>query len=99
MGRMHTLVRGSLLVVAAIIATAALAEDAKVATAAIPPPAKAAEPSPIDNATLYCRNISNAAADARYARQTDSLAAMSKELSDRIDALEKKRAEYESWVK
>jgi flagellar motility protein MotE (MotC chaperone) len=35
----------------------------------------------------------------RYARQSDALAAMSKELSDRIDALEKKRAEYETWVK
>jgi flagellar motility protein MotE (MotC chaperone) len=83
---------------AMVLATPATAQDAK--PAAIPTPAgKAVDPSPVDNATLYCRNISNAAADARYARQSDALAAMGKELSDRIDALEKKRAEYETWVK
>jgi flagellar motility protein MotE (MotC chaperone) len=51
-----------------------------------------------DNASLYCRNIANAAADARYARQTQSLAAMEKELDDRIAELEKKQAEYQQWV-
>lgn len=84
------------LVLAAAI-TAALAEA----------PARAADAgqasaSPIDaatdNAAQYCRNITNAAADARYARQTDALTAMNKALGDRIDALEKKRAEYEQWV-
>jgi flagellar motility protein MotE (MotC chaperone) len=74
------------------------AEEAK--TAPVPAAAAAAaDPSPADNATLYCRNIANAAADARYTRQADALALMNKELSDRIDALEQKRAEYEAWVK
>jgi flagellar motility protein MotE (MotC chaperone) len=52
-----------------------------------------------DNAAQYCRNIANAAADARYARQAEALAAMQKELDDRIAKLEAKRAEYEEWVK
>lgn len=52
-----------------------------------------------DNASQYCRNIASAAADARYARQADALAAMEKELDDRIAKLEAKRAEYEDWVK
>ena len=67
-----------------------------------PAPAAAATPeatSTGDNAAEYCRNIANAAADARYARQADALAAMEKELDDRIAKLEAKRAEYEEWVK
>ncbi|CAN5196021.1 hypothetical protein BH10PSE9_BH10PSE9_12070 [soil metagenome] len=82
-----------------VTAPAAFAEDAKPpkTVAAVPAPAKA--PAPEDNASLYCKNIANAAADARYARQADSLAAMTDELNKRVDALEKKRAEYEEWVK
>jgi hypothetical protein len=40
--------------VAMIVATAAAADDAKTTTATIPAPpaAKAADPSPVDNATL-----------------------------------------------
>ncbi len=58
-------------------------------------------PRPVadDNAALYCRNIANAAADARYARQVDAIAEMAKELDQRIASLEAKRAEYEDWVK
>ncbi len=50
------------------------------------------------NAAAYCKNIANQAADARYARQAESLAAMTKALDDRIAALEAKRADYEKWV-
>jgi flagellar motility protein MotE (MotC chaperone) len=51
------------------------------------------------NAALYCRNIANAAVDARYARQSQALSALEKELNDRIAALQAKQAEYEQWVK
>jgi flagellar motility protein MotE (MotC chaperone) len=68
---------------------------AKVTGTAVPATSASA---PADNATLYCRNIANPAADARYARQADALADMQKALDDRIAALEKKRAEYEEWV-
>lgn len=52
-----------------------------------------------DNASQYCRNIANAAADVRYRRQSDALAALEKQLDERIAKLEAKRAEYEEWVK
>lgn len=67
---------------------------------AAPPPAAAdisAAPAQ-SNAALYCMNIANPAADARYARQADALATMQKTLDERIAALEAKRAEYEQWV-
>jgi flagellar motility protein MotE (MotC chaperone) len=73
-----------------------------------PPPAAAAaaaqaEPMPRDgtdaNANLYCKNIANPAADARYSRQVDALTALEKKIDDRIAKLEAKRAEYEEWVK
>lgn len=51
-----------------------------------------------DNALAYCRNIASAAADARFARQAQSLAAMEKEIETRIAQLEAKRAEYQEWL-
>ncbi len=78
-----------------LAAPPAIAAGQEAAPAATAAPAADAE----TNAALYCRNISNAAADARYARQVDEVATMKKELDDRIAALEKKRAEYEEWVK
>jgi flagellar motility protein MotE (MotC chaperone) len=74
---------------------AGVAAPLNAAVAAAAPP----ENAPGDNAALYCRNIANAAADARYARQVDALEAMNKDLTERINALEAKRAEYETWVK
>ncbi|MBZ0230196.1 MAG: MotE family protein [Bauldia sp.] len=83
--------------------TTARAEDgpsapAVAATAPATPDPKSAEGAD-QNASQYCRNIVNAAADARYVRQAEALAAMEKELEDRITKLEAKRAEYEEWVK
>lgn len=51
-----------------------------------------------DQAALYCRNIADAAADARFARQKEALAAMEKEIEARITQLEAKRAEYQDWL-
>jgi flagellar motility protein MotE (MotC chaperone) len=61
-------------------------------------PAAADDTGPTANAAAYCKNIANQAADARYARQAESLATMTKALEDRIAALEAKRADYEKWV-
>ena len=77
----------------------AVAQETEPATQASSAAAVAPSEPVADNATLYCRNIANAAADARYARQVDSIAAMEKALDERIAELEKKRAEYEDWVK
>jgi flagellar motility protein MotE (MotC chaperone) len=87
---------------AASAATVVIAEDAEpAASAAVDTRAGAlpAAAAPLDNAELYCRNIANAASDARYARQVNALSALEKELDERIATLEKKRAEYEEWVK
>lgn len=80
---------------AALAAVPARGADGGPAPAVTPEAAASAG----DNAAEYCRNIANAAADARYARQADALAAMEKELEDRIAKLEAKRSEYEEWVK
>jgi flagellar motility protein MotE (MotC chaperone) len=85
----------------AIILSAALPAAAaeKPAGEGAPPVVSASVAGTVDaNAALYCRNIANPAADARYARQADSLAKMEKQVEARIAELEKKRAEYEEWV-
>jgi flagellar motility protein MotE (MotC chaperone) len=93
LGRISTI--AALAMSLAVPSALAVAEDANTAASVAP---AAGEPAVDDNAALYCRNIANAAADARYARQADSLAAMEKALDEAIAALEKKRAEYEEWV-
>ena len=47
----------------------------------------------------YCWNIADAARDARYLRQKRKLEHMSRRLEALIDRLERKRAEFETWVK
>ncbi|BAU89249.1 MgtE intracellular region [Methylorubrum populi] len=49
--------------------------------------------------TGYCANIADAAADARFAWQKEQLAAMERQVEERIKLLEEKRAEYEVWLK
>ncbi len=46
----------------------------------------------------YCYNIADAARDARYARQKQQIREMEKDLEKLLRKLEKKRAEYETWV-
>ncbi|KMO10965.1 MotE family protein [Methylobacterium platani] len=48
--------------------------------------------------TGYCATIADAAADARYAWQKEQLAALEKQVEERIRRLEEKRAEYEAVV-
>ena len=100
MNRMNAALRAATVIfTTGTIAFAAEETKTPPATVASLTAAKPIESAPPDNATLYCRNIVNAAADARYARQADAIAAMDKQLGARIDALEQKRAEYEMWVK
>ena len=49
--------------------------------------------------TGYCANIADAAADARFSWQKEQLAAMERQVEERIKLLEEKRAEYEAWLK
>lgn len=68
-------------------------------------PTKAPEPQKPVAATQdtrssqYCTNIADAAADARFAWQKQTLASLEKEIEDRIKVLEQKRAEYEEWLR
>jgi flagellar motility protein MotE (MotC chaperone) len=47
----------------------------------------------------FCSSIADAARDRRYALQKMELETLQKEVDERIDLLEQKRAEYESWMK
>lgn len=47
----------------------------------------------------YCANIADAAADARFAIQKETLSNMEKEIESRLKILEAKRAEYEEWLR
>lgn len=82
------------LVMSVLLASPCLAQSAPQVAAVPSTPQSAADA----NAAQYCAGIANAAADARYARQASALAAMEKEIEDRIAKLEAKRAEYEQWL-
>lgn len=47
----------------------------------------------------YCKNIQDAAAEARFNVQRDTITRMEKDLATRTAALEEKRVEYETWHK
>ncbi|GJD52827.1 hypothetical protein OPKNFCMD_5594 [Methylobacterium crusticola] len=49
--------------------------------------------------TGYCATIADAAADARFAWQKEQLAALERQVEERIQRLEEKRAEYEGWLR
>ncbi|SHO63281.1 Flagellar motility protein MotE, a chaperone for MotC folding [Pseudoxanthobacter soli DSM 19599] len=95
---------------AALIAATALAAVPGLAVAQTPAPqapaagaigtqAAVVAASPMDeNAAQYCNNIANAAADARFARQAQTLKALEAEIDKRVAALEQKRAEYQEWL-
>jgi flagellar motility protein MotE (MotC chaperone) len=65
---------------------------------AVPQLAVAQEAPTETKANQYCESIADAAADARYELQKQSLAKMEQEIEARIKVLEAKRAEYEKWL-
>lgn len=50
-------------------------------------------------ATLYCKNISDQAVEARLSWQTWQLVALEAKLKERAAELDRKQAEIEAWVK
>ncbi|MCF1503823.1 hypothetical protein L0F51_08625 [Afifella sp. H1R] len=84
-------------------ATGAVAGDANAAsvlqTEPKPAPAQTTAAVQSENARQYCSNITDEATDARYARQVAALKKLEEDVNGRIEALEKKRAEYEEWLK
>lgn len=57
------------------------------------------EAAPKDEVDRYCTNITDTAADARYAMQTRELAQLRADMDSRIEQLDAKRKEYEIWLK
>ncbi len=58
-----------------------------------------APPAADSEVERFCSNIADAARDRRYALQAAELKQLQAEVDKRIAALEKKRAEYEEWLK
>ncbi len=58
----------------------------------------AVTPSADTVAAQYCNNIADAAGDARFARQAAALAALERDIEERLVRLEAKRAEYQDWL-
>ena len=85
----------------AVLLSAAVLLPAVQATAQTAVPPKPGEPAKAEDgrAPQYCNSIANAAADARFAWQKETLTALSKDVEARIGQLEAKRAEYEEWLK
>jgi flagellar motility protein MotE (MotC chaperone) len=67
------------------------------------PVQRPSEPSPTKSEPVtdsrYCRNVVDAAADARYLLQKEALSKAETEVEGRVKALEAKRAELEVWIK
>lgn len=55
-------------------------------------------PAVDDDIQRFCSNIADAARDRRYALQKAELEVLQKDIDQRINALEEKRAEYEEWL-
>jgi flagellar motility protein MotE (MotC chaperone) len=66
---------------------------------ASPSHAAAQEKAAESRSKQYCENIADAATDARFLLQKETLEKMEKEIEGRIKVLETKRAEYEDWLK
>ncbi|PZU18523.1 MAG: flagellar protein [Shinella sp.] len=64
-------------------------------TAAPPPLAGGTQ----DEIKQFCTNIADAARDQRYLLQKQDLDKLQTEVNDRITVLEKRKAEYEDWLK
>lgn len=87
-------VRFALLAAAVIVSTAAWAQ-----TPAQPPSEPIKSKSEPATDSRYCKNVVDAAADARYLVQREALAKAETEVEGRVKALEAKRAELELWLK
>jgi flagellar motility protein MotE (MotC chaperone) len=99
-------------ITAVFLLGAALPVDARAVPMPKPRPAElaaklpAAEPAimPVEDEAMseetrrYCVNITNAAADARFAWQTATLQNLQLQVEESVAALEAKRGEYETWL-
>lgn len=74
--------------------------EAAAKPAAKPPPASPSSATDADGeAAQFCRNITDAASDARFSWQVRVLEDLDKQVKESVTKLEAKRAEYEDWLK
>jgi len=81
----RVLLLGAILAAGTFAATATRGQDAS-------------PPDGLDTALAYCTNLADEASDARFARKAETLKALEDEVEMRLDALEAKRAEYQTWL-
>lgn len=62
-------------------------------------PRAAADVEPPSDSELYCKNVAEAASEARIQWQTWKLISLEASLRDRIAELQRKEKEFEKWVK
>jgi flagellar motility protein MotE (MotC chaperone) len=77
-----------------VLTTQVVSEEEAAAAAA------SAEPEPVPQTTgdQYCSSIANAAADARFAWQKQTLVDTEKQVEGRVEELNVKIAEYQKWM-
>lgn len=99
MGAAATFSRTARRVAAFVAACTVFASSLAVglATAQVRDPASMVE-KPSDEITRFCGNIADEARDRRYSLQAAELQQLQKAVDERIERLEKKRAEYEDWL-
>ena len=99
---------GAAIALAAVVAPCCLAASAiagekpsKSKTAAV----EAKPPTPLPEfkpegtlATQYCQVVRDAALEARYVQQTETLEALRKDIADRLARLEARSAELKEWM-
>jgi flagellar motility protein MotE (MotC chaperone) len=64
----------------------------------VDPSGVAVAPKPATEVEQYCLNIADKAQDARYALQETRMKDLEAAISQQIDELETKRADYETWL-
>ncbi len=82
--------------VAAVAGALMLAMPGAFAQEVTAPPAESAATNEIQQ---FCTNIADAARDQRYLLQRKDLETLQASVDERIATLEKRRAEYEDWLK
>ena len=79
----------------------AISYAAEPASHTAAPNGSAAAPAPgqVSVPAQYCASILDKAADARFALQRAELVKLQKTIEERLEQLERKRAEFEAWTK
>ena len=80
------------------VLTTQVLSDEEAAAAAAPAASAEAKPAPQTTGDQYCSAIANAAADARFAWQKQTLVDTEKQVEKRVEELNAKIAEYQKWM-